>query len=164
MIQIPVMTSDDVNNDRNNVRQTLANDRIAIDCQDSTSVLRKRLRVACVNSRSVRNKIAVIIDHLVDSGIDICTITETWLKECDSVSIAGQSTAGFVFRSFPRQSGRSGGGTGILCKESLNVKSSDCGEFNSFEFSEWNVCVHKQTIKVVTIYRPPYSEDHPVMN
>ena len=130
--------------------------------QNSTSVLRKRLRFACVNSRSVRNKIAVIIDHMVDSGIDICTITETWLKECDSVSIAGLSTAGFVFRSFPRQSGRSGGGTGILCKESLNVKSSDCGEFYSFEFSEWNVCVHKQTIKVVTIYRPPYSEDHPV--
>ena len=89
-------------------------------------------------------------------------MVETWLKECDSVSIAGLSTAGFVFRSFPRQSGRSGGGTGILCKESLNVKSSDCGEFSSFEFSEWNVCVHKQTIKVVTIYRPPYSEDHPV--
>jgi exonuclease III len=84
------------------------------------------------------------------------------LKESDSVSIAGLSTAGFVFRSFPRQSGRSGGGTGILCKGSLNVKSSDCGEFNSFEFSEWNVCVHKQTIKVLTIYRPPYSEDHPV--
>ena len=34
------------------------------------------------------NKIAVIIDHMVDSDIDICTITETWLKECDSVSIA----------------------------------------------------------------------------
>ena len=68
------------------------------------------------------------------------------LKECDSVSIAGLSTAGFVFRSFPRQSGRSGGGTGM--------------EWNGV--SEWNVCVHKQTIKVVTIYRPPYSEDHPV--
>ena len=81
MIQIPVMTSADVNNDRNNVRQTLINDRIAIDCQDSTSVLRKRLRFACVNSHTVRNKIAVIIDHMVDSGIDICTITETWLKD-----------------------------------------------------------------------------------
>ena len=114
LIQIPVMTSADVNNDRNNVRETLINDRIAIDCQDLTSgsVLRKRLRFACINSCSVRNKIAVIIDHMVDSGIDICTITETWLKECDSVSIAGLSTAGFVFRSFPRQSGRSGGGTG----------------------------------------------------
>jgi hypothetical protein len=82
------------------------NDRIAVDCQDSTSVLRKWLRFACVDSCSVMNKIAVIIDHMVDSGIDIFTITETWLKECDSVSIAGLSTAGFVFRSFPRQSGR----------------------------------------------------------
>ena len=137
-------------------------DRIAVDCQDLTFVLRKQLRFACVNSRSVRNKIAVIIDHMLDSGIDICTITETRLKECDSASIAGLSTAGFVFRSFPRKSGRNGGGTGILCKESLTVKSSDCGEFNSSDFSEWNVCVHMQTIKVLTIYRPPYSEEHPV--
>ena len=68
LIQIPVMTSADVNNDRNNVRQTLINDRIAIDCQDSISgsVLRKRLRFACVNSRSVRNKIAVEIFPFVN--------------------------------------------------------------------------------------------------
>jgi hypothetical protein len=32
----------------------------------------------CVNLRSARNKIAVIIDHMVDSSIGICTITETW--------------------------------------------------------------------------------------
>ena len=124
--------------------------------------LPKHLRFACVNARSVRNKIAVIVDHMVNSCIDVCAITETWLKECDSVSIARLSTAGFVFRSFPRQSDRNGGGTGILCRESLDVKLSDCKEIRSFEFSEWNVQVHKRTIKVVIIYRPPYSDDHSV--
>ena len=54
------------------------------------------------------------------------------------------------------------GAHGIMCRESLDVKLSDCKEFRSFEFSEWNVQVHKRTIKVVTIYRAPYSEDHPV--
>lgn len=39
---------------------------------------------------------------------------------------------------------------------------SDCKENRSFEFSEWNVQVHKRAIKVVAIYQPPYSEDHSV--
>ena len=103
-----------------------------------------------------------MVDHMIDSCIDICTITQTWLRECDSVSIAGLSTAGFVFRSFPRQSGRNGGGTGIMCRESLDVKLIDCKEICLFEFSVWNVQLHKRTIKVVVIYRPPYSVDDPV--
>ena len=63
------------------VKQTLTNNGIATDCQDWIPVLQKRLRFACANSRSVRNKIAVFIDHMVDSGIDICTITEMGLIE-----------------------------------------------------------------------------------
>ena len=83
--------------------------------------LPKQFRFACVNARSVRNKIAVIMDHMVNSSIDICTFTETWLQEYDSVSIAGLSTAGFIFQSFPRKSERRGGGTGIMCRESLDI-------------------------------------------
>ena len=49
----------------------------------------KSLPFACVNARSVRNKIAVIVEHMVNGCIDISTFTETWLKECDSVSVAG---------------------------------------------------------------------------
>ena len=35
--------------------------------------------------------------------------------------------------------GRSGGGTGIMYRDSLNVKRIDGGEHESFEFSEWMV-------------------------
>ena len=103
---------------------------------DSIQRPTKRLRFACVNTRSVRNKIAVIVEHMVNGFIDICTVTETWLKECDSVSMAGLSTDGFIFKSFPRQSGRNGGGTGIMYRESLDVKLTDCKENRSFEFTD----------------------------
>ena len=72
--------------------------------------------LTCDEDLTAQFAIPFRIDHMVDSDIDICTITETWLKECDSVSIAGLSTAGFVFKSFPRQSDRIGCGTGILCR------------------------------------------------
>ena len=36
-------------------------------------------------------------------------------------------------------------------------------EMKSFEYSEWNVFVCKRNIKLVALYRPPYSETHPVL-
>ena len=55
------------------------------------------------------------------------------------------------------------GGTGIMYRDSLNVKRIDGGEHESFEFSEWMVSGRStKKLRVVIIYRPPYSEDHPV--
>ena len=71
---------------------------------------------------------------MVNGYIDIGTFSETWLKESDSVSMTGLYTAGFIFKSSPRQPGRNGGGTGIMYRESLDVKLSDCKENRSFEF------------------------------
>ena len=42
------------------------------------------------------------------------------------------------------------------------MKLSDSKENRSFEFLEWNAQVHKRAIKVVAIYRPPYSKDNPI--
>ena len=120
------------------------------------------LLFACSNARSLKNKVAAVTDHIVNENIDICVFTETWLTDCDTVSIAGLSPTGYEFRNFPRLSGRRGGGTSIMFKDSLNVKMSDGNEKQSFEFSEWTVCVHQYIIKVVFVYRPPYSIDHPI--
>lgn len=86
------------------------------------------------------NKVAAVTDHIVNENNDICVFT--WLKDCDTVSSALLSPTGYQFRNFPRLSGRRGGGTGIMFKDSLNVKMSDGNEKQSFEFSEWTVRVH----------------------
>ena len=49
-----------------------------------------------------------------------------------------------------------------MFKDSLNVKMSDGNKKQYFEFSEWTVRVHQYVIKVVYVYRPPYSIDHPI--
>ena len=109
------------------------------------------------------NKTAEIVEHIVDSNIDICIITETWLKEYDYVTTPALSPNGYGFKGFPRQSNRAGGGTGIMFKDSLTVSMAEGKEMKSFEYSEWNVCIHKRNIKLVALYRPPYSEAHPVL-
>ena len=122
----------------------------------------KSLRFANINARSVKNKTAEIADHVIHNNIDVCIVTETWLKEQDTVSIALLSPPGYSFKSFPRQSDRKGGGTGIMFNNDFKVSLTRGGEKRSFEFSEWNLSIRSRVIKVIAIYRPPYSEAHPV--
>ena len=75
------------------------------------------LNFAVFNSRSVRNKIESIIDHIVEKD----TVTETWLNDADSVSIVQLSVAGYFFKNVSRQSQNRGGGTGILFRDPVNV-------------------------------------------
>ena len=118
--------------------------------------------VSLVNTRSVRNKTSELMDCAIDSHSDICVLTETWLTNLDNVPRAALKQHGFNFQDFTRQSARRGGGTGILYKDSLRVSKQACGENNSFEYSEWLVTSANNRVKLCVIYRPPYSEDHPV--
>jgi hypothetical protein len=61
-----------------------------------------------INARSLRNKTAVFVHNIVEQNIDICEVTETWLKDKGTASIAGICQSGYSFKSFPRQSKRSG--------------------------------------------------------
>ena len=120
------------------------------------------LNFAVFSSRSVRNKIESIIDHVVENDIGLYTVTETWLNDADSVSISELSVAGYFFKNFSRQSQNRGGGTGILFRDSVNVSLVDGRENKSFEYSEWIVKVHDRSMRHIIVYRPPYSSLHPV--
>ena len=92
------------------------------------------LNCAVFNSRSVRNKIESITDHVAENDIGPCSVTETCLNDADSASIAQLSVAGYFFK---KQSQNRGGGTGILLRDYVNVSLVDGKENKSFEFSEW---------------------------
>ena len=56
-------------------------------------------------------------------SFDVCVVTETWLKDNDSVPLAALTPTGFSFRKVNRHSGSSGGGTGVLFRDSFKKKS-----------------------------------------
>lgn len=69
---------------------------------------------------------------------------------------------GYTFTGHNRI-GRRGCGTGLMFRDSLGVKKVDGKfEFESFEFSEWLITGNSSNVRLVIIYRPPYSDDHPV--
>ena len=55
-----------------------------------------------------------------------------------------------------------GGGTGVMFNSSLNVSLSRGGDMQSFEYSEWNFSIAHLFVKLIVVYRPPYSVAHPI--
>ena len=60
------------------------------------------------------------------------------------------------------RSGHTGGGTGVLCRSSLGLQKISGGQKRSFEYSEYSVTLDNRKCHLYAIYRPPYSERHPV--
>ena len=122
---------------------------------------KRLLQFGNVNTRSIRNQTAEFLHHVLDSRLDVCTVTEIWLNDHDTVSLASLSPSGFNFKNFPRPSERNGGGTGVFYNLSLDLSFFDGGEKSSFEFSEWKFSAHGRIFRLVVVYRPPYSKEHP---
>ena len=116
------------------------------------------MSICLFNARSVRNKTADIMDYIFDTK----AVTETWLTLDNDAVNAELCPIGYRLLDQPR-TGRCGGGTALLFRDRVfffTVKKSAC-EMESFEYSDW--CVLSQSghkLRVVIIYRPPYSENH----
>jgi exonuclease III len=66
------------------------------------------LKVACFNTRSLCNKTCGVLELLKDNAVDICCVTESWLKSKDSAIFAEIHDHGYDIFSAPRR-GRGGG-------------------------------------------------------
>ena len=62
---------------------------------------------------------------------------------------------------YPRV-GRTGGGIALLLNETVEARKVDSGERRSFEFGEWILKYGSSKLRVIVIYRIPYSAAHPV--
>ena len=91
----------------------------------------------------------------------MCVVTETWLKDADSVTIAAVCPDGHCFQNLPRENDRSGGRVGVMYKSIIGTKLIHANQCSSFEFSEWNVTIQNHVIKLVAVYRPPSSSTRP---
>ena len=125
--------------------------------------LYQQMLLCNLNARSVRNKTAQILDFIVDRKVDLVAITEHWLTANDSDVRVELCPNGYCIVDHPRLD-RRGGGTGLIYRDSFDVSKVNAGasEHDSFEFSEWIVRSSSHNIRLVIVYRPPYSEEHRV--
>ena len=125
--------------------------------------LYQQMLLCNLNARSVRNKTAQILDFIVDRKVDLVAITEHWLTANDSDVRVELCPNGYCIVDHPRLD-RRGGGTRLIYRDSFDVSKVNAGasEHDSFEFSEWIVRSSPHNIRLVIVYRPPYSEEHRV--
>ncbi len=120
-----------------------------------------KLQFCHLNAQSVRNKTVTIVDYICERNIDVCAITESWLKEGDIVKENELSPDGYKLKSTPR-SGRGGGGIALIYRESLKPEHLSSFEKDSFECTECSFTIDNSRLNFIVVYRPTYSEAHPV--
>ena len=128
---------------------------------DMIQTNQNQLKLCSMNVRSVRNKSSSIYDFICDGKVDMCAMTETWLSDKDSAVIHEITPPGYHFIHQPRVN-RRGGGTGLLFKETIDARQVVAGEKMSFEFAEYHILFKNFELKLINVYRPPYSDSHRV--
>ena len=81
------------------------------------------MRYCLLNARSLKNKGPEFVDYFCDSEVDIAVTTETWLKSSDPAAKIATTPTGHRILDHPRPN-RTGGGTGVLLRDSLVIKQA----------------------------------------
>ena len=85
----------------------------------------KLVDICVLNTRSVRNKIAIVKDY-VDTDADLTALTETWLKTDgqDQTIEEDLKPKGYELSHEPRRTG-CGGGVGMLHKKTVKTETTE---------------------------------------
>ncbi|XP_064412923.1 myocyte enhancer factor 2cb isoform X1 [Latimeria chalumnae] len=108
-------------------------------------------RAVLLNARSICNKTAAIYD-LLNEGIDLAFITETWLDDCVAPFLAAIIPPGFSVIHCPRLHWR-GGGLAICFKSSFKCTRNPWQETSSFE-QMIALCEAEANFRILLVYRP----------
>ena len=79
------------------------------------------MHLVTINTRSICNKINQFQHYLLKKSIDVCSVTETWLKEDNEYGLCEIPPLGFKIISKPRCDGRQGGGIALIYKENYTI-------------------------------------------
>ena len=68
------------------------------------------IKFCLLNTRSINKKELILKDFTVENDIDIFAVTETWLRDDNTFSLADVCPKGYYFYHIPRKNSRGGGG------------------------------------------------------
>ena len=134
-----------------------------IECQQPNNGLRSGLSItfdchcAVVNCRSVGNKINDIKHEIYNHNLDLCALTETWIKEDENNTIPNcLCPSGYNTISIPCIN-RTGGGIALIYRSNLDVKLNSSYNFEAMECVDFSLNLDRHNILLAVIYRPPNS-------
>ena len=114
---------------------------------------KKNLLVAgCLNTQSIYNKVPAVLEILSDNKVDVCFVTETWLKRNDKAKFAEIREYGFDIFSAPRK-GRGGGVAFIFNPKHIKLIRNNVNKYKSFEVLEAVLKCPSGLTRLSVVYR-----------
>ena len=102
------------------------------------------------------NKTQEIQLELVLNNLDLCILTETWIKEGDTITPTRLYPSGYKSLSISRHD-KIGSGISIVYKSNLNISIARGQPFKTMESTCFSIITGNRLINLITIYRPPDS-------
>ena len=109
---------------------------------------------ALINCRSVVNKSMELQVELVKNRIDICSLTEAWIRDDDTAAETQICPPDYKAISVPR-SNRQGGGIAIVYRYFITIQRSNTYDYTTMECSDFAVSLPGLSLNMAVIYRPP---------
>ena len=110
-----------------------------------------------LNVRSICNKATDILELFSNGNVDILGITETWLKDGDTVTTAELKSYGQNKFNRPRLT-RSCGGVGLVYKPEFTISEQPQSVIcTSFEHMECKIQCQNTLLQLLLVYRPSIS-------
>ena len=116
----------------------------------------KDLHSTLINCRSVVNKTQDIQLELALNNLDLCILTETWIKEDDTTTPSRLCPSGYKALSNSRH-GRISGGIAIVYKNDLSISITRGQPCKTMESTCFSINIESKVINLIAIYRPPDS-------
>ena len=132
---------------------------VKIDVTSNDQTITNNLRIATINTRSIKNKIDLVIENSELESIDILAITETWLTDSQEdqawVQTSGLLDHDYSFHMHNR-TGQIGGGLGLWHRKEYQARRIDHNHnYTTLEQAGWSIQLGDRIVTVLVIYHPP---------
>ena len=117
-----------------------------------------QLALSSVNARSIHNKTNSFQHYITENNINLCAITETWIKETDDINLTKEiPPMGNNIISHPHKTGKQGGGLELTYRNTIKLqdKTDNTRNYEAMEHSNFDILFAGTKINLQLVYRIP---------
>ena len=112
------------------------------------------LTYALLNCRFIVNKTQDLQIELKQNMVDICALTETWIKSDDTITIKGMCPQGYTGILVSRKD-KQGGGIALVNCNTHKVKLNSIYGYPTMECADFKLIESGSKTRLAVIYQPP---------
>ena len=112
------------------------------------------LKLSQINARSICNKIPSLHHSICENNIDICAVSETWIKQDDDCTQKELALPGYKVLSYLQSDGHVGGGLAFILKDYLKVTDpTQNATFSTMETHLITLKLQDINLSIILVYR-----------